>query len=127
VSSTSSLRLGRSTNQAPQHGQRGGAAELKPPSAGIRPGSSGGGGRSLLPSFDRTRSANAAMESSPARPLPSQRAGSYQTSQAAANQTRLGPDRSVSSASSAQERLRARLHGGGAGTGGGGGGYRGQR
>ncbi|KAL1970272.1 hypothetical protein VTN77DRAFT_5432 [Rasamsonia byssochlamydoides] len=44
-----------------------------------------------------------------ARPLPSQRAGSYQTTSSA--QARLGPER-TGSTGSAQERLRARLNGG---------------
>lgn len=112
---TSSLRLVRtatpSQQQQQQQQQRGPASSLKPP-----PGPP--------PPLHQTKSSNAIMESSNnARPLPSQRMGSYQTSQAGSGGA-LTPDRAISGAS-AQERLRARLHrGGGSSDGGGGNGRR---
>ncbi|EEP78706.1 predicted protein [Uncinocarpus reesii 1704] len=104
---TSSLRLGRGANA---------------PASGL-PGRPSPSGTPRHP-FDRSQSARQPgsagnVGSGGARPLPSQMAGSYQTSQAA--QTRPGgPDRTLSAAS-AQERLRARLHGGSGGAGYGGG------
>nr|KMM71390.1 hypothetical protein CPAG_07697 [Coccidioides posadasii RMSCC 3488] len=103
---TSSLRLGRGANT--------------PQSSGFKPSASSLPSRPSPSStprhpFDRSQSArqpgsNTGNATGGARPLPSQMAGSYQASQAAQN--RPGPDRTLSAAS-AQERLRARLHGGG--------------
>ncbi|KAL1955832.1 hypothetical protein VTO42DRAFT_8071 [Malbranchea cinnamomea] len=102
-SQTSSLRLVRSANSS----QQGPVSHLKTSSANHPP-------------LHHTKSSNAVLETSGARPLPSQRLGSYQASQAAAAAAaavppaggqhgggRL-PDRTLSGAS-AQERLRARL------------------
>ncbi|PGG97205.1 hypothetical protein AJ79_09288 [Helicocarpus griseus UAMH5409] len=113
---TSSLRLGRNaSHQAPVTS----SSHLMPSPANMppRPASStpsarnmGGGGSPSY--FDRQQSRTPPPPTG-ARPLPSQRAGSYQTSQAAAAQQGRTPglDRTHSGAS-AQERLRARLHGG---------------
>ncbi|KAM5443265.1 hypothetical protein MferCBS31731_001586 [Microsporum ferrugineum] len=109
--STGSLRAGRSQNSltgqqnslpsslkpAPNH------LPHRPTAAGLR-GQSGG--------YDRDPSPHAAGRSQStggARPLPSQRAGSYQTSGAQISRPEI--DRTLSGAS-AQDRLRARLHGG---------------
>lgn len=106
---TSSLRLVRSANPAQQ--QRGGGpapSSLKPPAGN-------------MPPLHQSKSTSSVLETPAARPLPSQRMGSYQASQAAAGGGRT-PDRSLSGAS-AQERLRARLHAGGHKGGGSEGGY----
>ncbi|WEW61498.1 hypothetical protein PRK78_006988 [Emydomyces testavorans] len=112
---TSSLRLGRGGNATQSAGFK--------PSASSLPGRPVPSGTSRQP-FDRSQSTSATRPpvggarsvGGGARPLPSQMAGSYQASQAAQN--RPGPDRTLSAAS-AQERLRARLHGGGGGSPGG--------
>lgn len=83
-----------------------------------RPNTSTGSTRTPAGYLDRPQTSQTPPPSSGARPLPSQRAGSYQTSQAIAQQQgRLPLDR-TSSSGSAQDRLRARLHGGSSGGGG---------
>jgi hypothetical protein len=105
---TSSLRLGRSANHVPQQQ----APSLKSTSSSPLPRPSATPtGRNPAAYLDRPQQSRTPPPTASARPLPSQRAGSYQTSQAA-SQGRLGLDR-TGSGSSAQERLRARLHGGG--------------
>ncbi|PGG95766.1 hypothetical protein AJ80_09915 [Polytolypa hystricis UAMH7299] len=120
LAQTSSLRLGRSA-QPQQHHTPSHPSSLMPPGPGglpSRPSSSTSTStRSAASFFDRSQQPSdtppphPTSTSSSARPLPSQRAGSYQTSQSGAMQ-RGGLDRTISG-SSAQERLRARLHGGG--------------
>ena len=106
---TSSLRLGRSANHMPQQQH---TASFKSTSSNPLPRPSAtASGRNPAAYLDQAAQSRTPPPTTSARPLPSQRAGSYQTSQAA-SQGRLGLDR-TGSGSSAQERLRARLHGGG--------------
>ncbi|PGH34173.1 hypothetical protein GX50_03042 [[Emmonsia] crescens] len=112
---TSSLRLGRNASHQPATTS---STHLMPSPANVptRPATSATGSRTAGSYFERQQShTTPPPTATAARPLPSQRAGSYQTSQAAAQQQgRLGSgiERSTSGVS-AQERLRARLHGGG--------------
>lgn len=86
-SQTASLRRGRPQMPPPMHSSPAGAM----PSATSNPGPRPGG----------------------ARPLPSQQAGSYQTSHSASSSQLAAPTPPpLDRATSAQERLRARLHGG---------------
>ncbi|EEQ91604.1 uncharacterized protein BDCG_06724 [Blastomyces dermatitidis ER-3] len=112
---TSSLRLGRNPSHQPAPSS---STHLmpSPSNAPTRPATSASSSRTAGSYFDRQQSRTPPPPTATsARPLPSQRAGSYQTSQAAAaqQQGRLGTgiERSTSGVS-AQERLRARLHGG---------------
>ncbi|OJD23850.1 hypothetical protein ACJ73_04799, partial [Blastomyces percursus] len=114
---TSSLRLGRNASHQPAPTS---STHLmpSPSNASARPAISAASSRTAGSYFDRQQSRTPPPPTATsARPLPSQRAGSYQTSQAAAValQGRMGTgiERSTSGVS-AQERLRARLHGGGA-------------
>ncbi|PGH00665.1 hypothetical protein GX51_05651 [Blastomyces parvus] len=112
---TSSLRLGRNASHQPAPTS---SNHLMPSPSNMpaRPATSTAGSRTAGSYFDRQQSRTPPPPTTAsARPLPSQRAGSYQTSQAAQQQGRLGTgiERSTSGVS-AQERLRARLHGGGA-------------
>ncbi|OJD12318.1 hypothetical protein AJ78_07066 [Emergomyces pasteurianus Ep9510] len=113
---TSSLRLGRNASHQPVPTS---STHLMPSPGTVptRPATSAAGSRTAGSYFDRQQSRTPPPPTATsARPLPSQRAGSYQTSQAAAAQQQgrfgTGIERTTSGVS-AQERLRARLHGGG--------------
>ncbi|EGC49810.1 conserved hypothetical protein [Histoplasma capsulatum var. duboisii H88] len=111
---TSSLRLGRNASHQPQPTS---SSHLmpSPPNGPPRPATSAPTPRTTGLYFDGQNSRTPPPPTTTsARPLPSQLAGSYQTSQAAQQQqqNRLGSELEKStSAVSAQERLRARLHG----------------
>ncbi|KAK2751829.1 hypothetical protein FQN55_009272 [Onygenales sp. PD_40] len=120
---TSSLRLNRNITQQPGPTS---SSHLMPSPSNIpaRPATASSNTRNAGSYFERQNSRTPPPPTD-VRPLPSQRAGSYQTSQAAATtqQGRLGRgggglERSHPGGS-AQERLRARLHGGGSNGGGG--------
>ncbi|EFE38330.1 conserved hypothetical protein [Trichophyton verrucosum HKI 0517] len=109
---TGSLRSGRSQNSLAGH-KNALPSSLKPAPNHL-PHHPGASLRSQSNGYDRDPSPQAGGRSQStggARPLPSQRAGSYQTSGAQLSRPE-GMDRTLSSAS-AQDRLRARLHGGG--------------
>ncbi|KAF3490651.1 uncharacterized protein GIQ15_00168 [Arthroderma uncinatum] len=111
---TGSLRAGRSQNNMIGH-QNSIPACLKPSPNSLPHRPATAGLRSQGGAYDRTPSPSAGGRSQStggARPLPSQRAGSYQTSSGAQLSRPEGMDRTLSGAS-AQDRLRARLHGGG--------------
>ncbi|KKK21587.1 hypothetical protein P175DRAFT_0503596 [Aspergillus ochraceoroseus IBT 24754] len=107
VNPNSSMSSGRGGGLADLWGDSGGAA---PPSqtASLRRGRGAVGSSHSLPTqTPSSHSASTSLHPTGSRPLPSQRAASYQTAPGP-----LTPAPPLERATSAQERLRARLHGG---------------